>query len=389
MRLSAARLSISALTALLACSGDLVGGSGSGPDDARDGGGKGDGPGGSGNTDAGTDAETDAGPDWVAEPLMIGIASGHPDFMDHPDIDRFFESQAGERHFRMGHMYVPWNVALEDSDRRQELIAWLAKAAEHGIEPSIAFNPERLANGDFDTYRPSVDEFQAAFDAFRTTWPEVVTFLAWNEPNATVTRVEPERAADYYLMMAARCGNDCRVGAGNFRGWFDADTDALRMGPGGPDNPTCGSSGSYFDRYKCRLGDHRPTIWAFHPYLDGYNYRERSWHCSDANSCQTKLFMASLAGSWSASEVWMTETGARYANPNLAASEFKQACTGAFFLRLFSLPAFAGRVTRFYYFNWYGYTDDLGIVDKTAAHAPRAIFNQLRDRVTQYDPSCP
>jgi len=378
---------IACLTGALACSGDLVGGSGPGADSD---GGTSDGPG-SDESDAGTNVPGDAGPDWVAEPIMIGIASGHPSFMDHPDIDRFFESSTGERHFRMGHMYVPWNVALADSDRQQELIEWLAKAAEHGIEPVIAFNPERLPSGEFDTYRPSVDEFQAAFDAFRATWPEVVTFLTWNEPNATVTRVEPEKAADYYLMMVARCGEDCRVVAGNFRGMFEADTDALRMGPGGPDDPTCGAAGSYLDRYKCRLAaaGHRPALWAYHPYLDGYNYRERSSHCSDESSCQTKLFMASLGGSWSQSEVWMTETGARYATPTLAASELKQACTGAFLLRLFSLPAFEGRVTRFYYFNWYGYNDDLGIVDKSEAHAPRAIFDQLRDRVTQYDSSCP
>jgi len=374
----------------LACGGDVVGGGGEGGEggraDARP----------AAVSDAAADdgvddAAVDAGPDWVAEPLMIGIASGHPTFMDHPDIDRFFESSTGERHFRMGHMYVPWNVALEDSVRRQELIEWLDKAAQHGIEPVVAFNPELLPGGDFDTYRPTVDEFQAAFDAFRATWPDVVTFLTWNEPNAGVTRVEPERAADYYLMMSARCGDACRVGAGNFRGWFAADTEALRMGPGGPDHPTCGAAGSYVDRYKCRLdaAGHRPAIWAFHPYLDGYDYRERSFHCSNPDTCQTKLFMAQVGGSWSASEVWMTETGAEYATPTLPASEFEQACTGAFFLRLFSLPAFEGRVTRFYYFNWYGYQNDLGIVDKTEAHAPRAIFDQLRDRVHQYDASCP
>lgn len=386
MRLPALLAVAAAIAGPIACGGavDSSGEVGAG---GRDGGGQAD----TESPDAAAEPPVDAGPDWVAEPLMIGIASGHPGFMDHPDIDRFFESSTGERHFRMAHMYAPWNVALEDSERRQELIQWLARAAAHGIEPVVAFNPARLPGGDFDTDRPSVAELQAAFDAFRATWPEVVTFLAWNEPNATVTRVEPERAADYYLMMSARCGQDCRVAAGNLRGWFPADTDALRMGPGGPDDPTCGASGSYLDRYKCRLAaaGHRPAIWAFHPYLDGYNYRERSSHCSDASSCQTKLLMASLGGSWSDSEVWMTETGARYATPTLAASEFKQACTGAFFLRLFTLPSFEGRITRFYYFNWYGYTDDLGIVDKTAAHAPRAIFDQLRDRVTRYDPTCP
>jgi hypothetical protein len=110
----------------------------------------------------------DAGPSFVPEPLMIGIASGHPGFLHHPDLETFFESSAGERHFRMGHMYVPWNVALEPSDRREELEEWLAAAADHQLEPLIVFGPERtVPDGPFDSYRPTVDEFAAAFDAFR------------------------------------------------------------------------------------------------------------------------------------------------------------------------------------------------------------------------------
>jgi hypothetical protein len=58
--------------------------------------------------------------------------------------------------------------------------------------------------------------------------------------------------------------------------------------------------------------------------------------------------MAQLAGSWADSEVWMTEAGPLYASPSVAASEHEQACTGAFYLRLFQLPAWEGRITRFY-----------------------------------------
>jgi hypothetical protein len=193
------------------------------------------------------------------------------------------------------------------------------------------------------------------------------------------------------MMLAARCGDDCLVAAGNFRGMTESDYDDLRMGPGGPDQPTCSASGSYFDRYKCRLAASRarPAIWAFHPYIDGTRYRTRSSHCAVPELCQTKLFMAQLAGSWADSEVWMTEAGALYASPSMAASEHEQACTGAFYLRLFQLPEWEGRITRFYYFNWFGYTDDLGLVDKSEAHAPRAVFHQLRDRVTMFDSDCP
>jgi len=345
-----------------------------------------------GELDGGGDA-ADAAPDWVTEPLMIGVASGHPTFMDDANIDRFFESSTGEKHFRMAHMYVPWNVAIESSIRRDEWLVWVEKAREHGIEPLVAFGPQ-LGNDNppFSAYRPTLEEFQDAFDEFRALWPDVDTFEAWNEPNAPVTEVEPELAADYYLMIRERCGPDCKLAAGNFRAMTTNDYDDLRMGAGGVENPTCSASGSYIDRYKCELdraGGHRPLIWAFHPYLDGEYYRKLSNHCSNDSTCQTKLFMAAIAGSWSQSEVWMTEAGALYSDPNLAPSAFEQACNGAYYLRLFSIDRFENRVTRFYYFNWYGYENDTGLVDKSEAHAPRPIFDQLRDRVKLYDPSCP
>jgi hypothetical protein len=346
-----------------------------------------------GNADADDPDAPDGGPTWIPEPIMIGVASGHPTFMDHPDIERFFESSSGERHFRMGHMYVPWNVAIESSIRRDELLIWLDKAAALGLEPLIAFGPELGEdNGPFSSYRPSVEEFADAFREFRALWPHVKTFQAWNEPNAPVTEVVPELAADYYLMVLDECGPDCKVAAGNFRAMTTNDFADLRMGPGGVDNPTCSASGSYIDRYKCQLdraGGHRPAYWAFHPYLDGEYYRKFSNHCGNDDTCQTKLFVRAIGGSWSDSEVWMTEAGALYSDPHLAASAFEQACTGAFYLRLFSIPEFAGRVTRFYYFNWYGYENDMGLVDKTEAHAPRPIFDQLRDRVKMLSSSCP
>ncbi|HEY8144926.1 MAG TPA: hypothetical protein VIG06_19740 [Kofleriaceae bacterium] len=381
MRVVSTAVIAAALAGGPACSGDPTsGGADAGPGAAADAAANGDGD------------LPDAGPSFVPEPLMIGIASGHPGFLHHPDLETFFESSTGERHFRMGHMYVPWNVALEPSDRRDELEEWLAAAAEHQLEPLIVFGPERtVPDGPFDSYRPTVDEFAAAFDAFRATWPAVDRFISWNEPNAPVTEVAPELAADYHMRIAERCGEECEVAAGNFRGMTSSDNDDLRMGPGGPDHPDCSAGGSYLDRYKCRLaaGGVHPAVWAFHPYLDGDRYRRLSFHCSDPQVCQTRVLMAQLSGSWSASEIWMTEAGALYASPSLAASEHEQACTGAFYLRLFERPEWEGRVTRFYYFNWFGYTDDMGIVDKTEAHAPRAVFHQLRDRVTMYDAACP
>jgi hypothetical protein len=216
--------------------------------------------------------------------------------------------------------------------------------------------------------------------------------MAWNEPNAPITAVPPEKAADYYMMMLERCGADCTVAAGNFRGMAESDFDDIKAGSSDPDNLHCATAQSYLDRYKCRLdeaGHHRPKIWAFHPYLDGLAYRKSHAHCGDPTRCQTRIFMEQLGGSWSASEVWMTEAGAMYASPGYAPSEFEQACTGAFYLRLFSKPEWQGRITRFYYFNWYGYELDMGIVGGSSAHPVRKIFDQLRNRVKQYEPNCP
>src|SRR5262245_32442618 len=71
-------------------------------DAGRDGGPRG---GGSGGMKPGGDGgSTDAMP--PPEPLIVGVASGHPTFLDHPDIDKFFESSKGQRHLAIGHMYV-------------------------------------------------------------------------------------------------------------------------------------------------------------------------------------------------------------------------------------------------------------------------------------------
>src|SRR5687768_9022993 len=73
------RAALFALAAALGCGGDVVGADGS-PAAATD-------AAAAAADDADGEVSIDAGHPWVDEPLMIGIASGHPTFMDHADIE--------------------------------------------------------------------------------------------------------------------------------------------------------------------------------------------------------------------------------------------------------------------------------------------------------------
>lgn len=197
--------------------------------------------------------------------LVVGIGNQTTDhFFDDP---RF--RALGIRHVRL---VAPWNAALAEP---RETAEWLAGARRAGAEPLIAFNHSR---GDScpgrPCHAPTVSEFERAFSAFRSRFPEVTTFSTWNEPNHPSQPVadDPELVASYHRILRERC-RGCTVLAAD----FVADA----------------SAPAYIAAFR-RAGGPRARLWGVHNYPDTNRFTSRG----------TRRFLELVDG-----PVWITETG--------------------------------------------------------------------------------
>ena len=223
---------------------------------------------------------------------------------------------------------------------RELVDSWLDQARRQKAEPFVTLahsrvHPKRL---------PSVEEYRAAFRAFRKRYPQVRTYAPWNEINhaSQPTARSPRRAAEYYNVVKEECP-DCTVLAG----------DVL-------DQP---GMSAYLKRYRRHL-DGAPAIWGLHNYADTNRFRATGL---------TELLDA-VPG-----DVWLTETGGLVQFGRSFPRDEARAARAVRYV--FKLARDNERVKRVYLYNWTGADStarfDAGLIasDGTA----RPSYDALRE----------
>ncbi|HVL31783.1 MAG TPA: hypothetical protein VM299_06065 [Solirubrobacteraceae bacterium] len=254
----------------------------------------------------GGDERTRLGTTTAPAPPLAGLELGIGEQGSAMFADPRFRA-LGIRRARLVTAYDTVAVRFE----RDLVDVWLRAARAAGVEPFIAFwhsrvQPRRL---------PGVEEFRAAFRAFRARYPDVRLFSAWNEPNhpREPTRRAPKRAAELFNVVRAECPG-CTVLAG----------DLIDL-PG---------MGRYLAEYRRHL-DGSPQLWGLHNYADANRFRDSG----------LRELLATVPG-----DVWLTETGGlvRFGRA-FPHDEQRAARAVSFVLRLAREHE---RVKRLYLYNW-------------------------------------
>jgi hypothetical protein len=245
-----------------------------------------------------------------ARPPMVGIGDQHPEMFSDPAFQAL-----GVTHSR----YVlewdwyrsPRKVAAMDW--------WMSAAAGAGIDPLIAFGRDWRPSGQYKL--PPLKAYRKSFALFRTRYPQVHDFSAWNEANHTAqpTANKPKAAARFYLAMRKACPT-CQVIA----------ADVL-------DSP---DSLAWVKRFKRYAPNAR--LWGLHNYKDA-NDRTNT----------TRKFVKAVRG-----KIWLTETGGilrlkpHPGSHGNGRTETKAHQAGAV-SRVFQLArAHRGRIARIYFYEW-------------------------------------
>ncbi len=348
--------------------------------------------------------------------IKIGYAGMNLHQFANPAWSDLFRSTASPavEHVRTCHGYVPWEIAHDYYRNAEPAIAayvdgWYARAtaagADHCDQIMVSFKAWRRANGyvagdERYPHDPATsDELKNAFLAFRSRYPAVTLFTAWNEPNnrsASEAGLWPVDAAKYYLTMRSVChpAQGCLVATGDILGWAGAGDVQMKCS-GNPDDGCL--DGSYLDQFKYHLRQWSahfglgqnffPEFVAFHPWYDSFQYTQKGMHCSTPESCVTRGILHNLSGKWSHSFLWATEVGADQKDANGAEDDELQACAVSYLQRVMALSP---RITRLYYFDFCGLTE--GQKSNCSVSTPGPALTVLRDRQLHHQPagrSCP
>ena len=214
-------------------------------------------------------------------------------------------------------LVVSWDVTSIPFERA-DVDGYLAAARAAGARVMVTFGHSRVRSR--AKRLPSVKRYRRAFRAFRKRWPDVRTFVTWNEANhcSQPTCRRPERAAQYFDVLRTSC-RTCTVVA----------ADVL-------DSP---NMTGWLKRFR-RKARHRPRIWGLHNYLDANRFRTSG----------TRALLRAVRG-----DVWFTETGGLVERNNgsrvrLPDSEAHAAeATDWLFDRLVRVSR---RVKRVYLYHW-------------------------------------
>ena len=213
---------------------------------------------------------------------------------------------------------VFWNVAvMRDKRPLNATRAWIHAAQKAGVTPLITFG----GNGN---YIPSWPVYAAAIKAFLHDFPQVKTYIPWNEPDwiyRPALAYNPKLAADYFNVLIRWC-HRCTIAAG------DVYLPAPQLGP-------------WIRAYRGYLHA-RPKAWALHNYYDVRTH----------TTAQLQTLESLTSG-----QIWLTEIGGverrghwQFANQSVFAAARDESF-------LFSLPGRFPRVTRIYHFEWQGTFD--------------------------------
>jgi hypothetical protein len=318
---------------------------------------------------------------------------------------------------RLCHWYLPWTIACADSGCGTEkpkevstegcsespggtptlndVACWMQKAEGVCDEALISFKGE-WHKGERPHDPPKLDDYENGIKAFlaepwSTYFSGSLAFTAWNEPDnggaagdGLGQAIEPERAAEYYLIAEGQCQtHGCKVAAGDLasNGDFPKDYDwNCDNGSGITSKHECKkrspyntsktpSRASYLDRYKNYIREHWNKKWnTKHPRYVAFH----GWHdinvflangamngtlCGDYADCVTRRLAEGMSGSfWQGVEMWDTEVGVgqgaiKEKNGDTEPYSLdKQACGVAFLLHMTAIDE---RITRLYYMRLY------------------------------------
>jgi hypothetical protein len=219
-------------------------------------------------------------------------------------------------HARDVRLVVSWDVLAVPVERAQ-VDQYLAAASRARARVLVTFAHSRVEGHEDEI--PSARTWRRLFGGFRSRWPQVRDFQAWNEANhgTQPTSRSPRRAAQIYDVMRSAC-RSCRISAPsvldapNMLGWLHSFERAAR---------------------------HPVRIWSLHNYLDANRGR----------SIGTRKLLHNVRG-----EVWFTETGGianRWVNGRrMRAYTVSHAAKAV--RQVFRLAALSPRVKRVYLYNW-------------------------------------
>jgi hypothetical protein len=243
---------------------------------------------------------------------------------------------------RAARIVVPYDAVIQGGWERAQVDSWMAAAADHGIEPSVAFEHSRHADA-----APSVAAYGAAIQAFRDRYPQVRIVAPWNEANHPTqpTWNNPALAADYYA-EARRVFPDARIVAGNV---VDIDNifEWLRV-------------------YREHLPE-EPQLWGIINYGD-------TTQLTDPLNSTTGAVLSAVPG-----ELWITETGGIVRFWPFYPFDLDRAAKST--EHAFVMANMSPRITRMYLYNWYAPSDpwatwDTGLVN--ADGTPRPALDVVR-----------
>jgi hypothetical protein len=206
-----------------------------------------------------------AAPADAAKRPVIGIGEQKVSMFSDPYFKRL-----GLRHVRY---IAPWDT-LKDPRQLALLDAWVAAARASRSRVLIGFE-RSLRSEKLSNTLPRPKQFERQFVRFRKRYPDVKTWLVWNEANhpLAMTGNRPRRAAQFYDAVQRNCYT-CRVVA----------ADVLDV-PG---------MANWVRKFK-RFAHFTPRVWGVHNYADANQFSSRSTR---------ELLRVTERG-----KVWFTETG--------------------------------------------------------------------------------
>ncbi len=267
---------------------------------------------------------------------VIGIGEQHEEIFNDPSFQRLDIDNL---------RYVASWDALKSDWQTAELDDYMLAARDAGERVLLGFGHSRdpaLAHK-----APSVKAFQHEFLKFRARYPWVKDYLTWNEANhcSQPTCNDPERAAQYYLVIRSHC-HGCSVVAADV-------LDGSRLVP-------------WVRRFQKAVGGRR-VIWGLHNYIDANRFRTRG----------TRALLKAVKG-----DVWFTETGGLVVRRNGSTVAFPGSTRHAAAATrwVFKLAALSPRVKRVYFYHWSAPTAsnatwDSGLVDRF--DHPRPAYDVL------------
>ena len=280
-------------------------------------------------------------PAATARTVPIGIGEQQPSVFSDP------------RWIRLGMVHAryltPWDT-LAHRHARGELDAWMAAARSARARVTLSFRHGHRARRDAREF-PTPARFKAAFLGSRRRYPDVRSYIVWNEANhpLSYSAHHPRRVAKLFDVAARNC-HGCRI----------VGADALDV-----------TGMLAWVRAFLRGAHERPRVWGLHNYV---GVRERQ-------SFSTRALLAAVRG-----RIWFTETGGWLVRQKLKRGRVMQAFhTNAhqaaratrFALRL---ACVSRRIARVYLYNWQApwrvTTWDSGIIGPRGN--PRPAYGVLR-----------